>query len=176
MLVELKLKSSVIRPLALSDALAVQRYANNRKIWLNLRDLFPHPYSLEDANRFLNHVTSEKPAKTLAIALPTEAIGCIGLQMGRDVHCKTAELGYWLGEPFWGRGIMTEAVAELTRYAFETFDLERIYAQPFANNTASARVLEKAGFVCEGRLRANVFKDGQRLDSFLYARTREASR
>jgi ribosomal-protein-alanine N-acetyltransferase len=173
--VELKLTLSTIRPWALSDAVAVQRYANNRKIWLNLRDLFPHPYDLEDASRFLHYVTSDKPATTFAIALPTEAIGCIGLQIGRDVHCKTAELGYWLGEPFWGQGIMSEAVAEFARYAFEAFDLNRIYAQPFANNAASARVLEKAGFVCEGRLRANVFKDGQRLDSLLYARVRDAS-
>jgi [ribosomal protein S5]-alanine N-acetyltransferase len=173
--VELNLKLSIVRPWALTDAIAVQRYANNRKIWLNLRDLFPHPYSLEDANRFLQYVTNDKPTTTFAIALPTEAIGCIGLQMGRDIHCKTAELGYWLGEPFWGRGIMSEAVAEFTRYGFETFDVNRIYAEPFANNTASARVLEKAGFVCEGRLRASVFKDGQRLDSFLYARVRDAS-
>ena len=159
--------------MGLNDAIAVQCYANNRKIWLNLRDLFPHPYGLEDANRFLHYVTNDKPTTTFAIALPTEAIGCIGLQLGRDVHCQTAELGYWLGEPFWGRGIMSEAVAEFTRYAFVTFTLNRIYAEPFANNSASARVLEKAGFVCEGRLRASVLKDGQRLDSFLYARVRD---
>jgi ribosomal-protein-alanine N-acetyltransferase len=107
--------------------------------------------------------------------MPAEAIGCIGLQIGRDVHRKTAELGFWLGEPFWGRGIMTEAVAELTRWAFGAFELERIYAEPFATNRASARVLEKAGFACEGRLKASIYKDNQRLDSFLYARVREAS-
>jgi RimJ/RimL family protein N-acetyltransferase len=118
---------------------------------------------------------NEKPATTFAIAMSSEAIGCIGLQIGRDIHCKTAELGYWLGEPFWGRGIMSEAVAELTRCAFGIFDLERIYAEPFAGNRASARVLEKAGFVCEGRLRASIFKDGKRLDSFLYARVRDAA-
>jgi RimJ/RimL family protein N-acetyltransferase len=93
--------------------------------------------------------------------------------MGHDIHCKAAELGYWLGESFWGRGIISEAVTAFTDYAFGTFDLQRIYAEPFAINRASARVLEKAGFVCEGRLRASVFKDGNRLDSFLYARVRE---
>jgi len=170
---ELKLKSCVIRTWSSSDAVAVQRYANNRKIWTNLRDAFPHPYTLNDAHAFLRHVVNEKPTATFAIAMPSEAIGCIGLKLGCDVHRKTAELGYWLGEPFWGRGIMSEAVAELTRFAFGMFDLERIYAEPFVSNRASARVLEKAGFVCEGRLRASIFKDGNRLDSFLYARVRD---
>jgi ribosomal-protein-alanine N-acetyltransferase len=170
---ELKLQSCVIRDWSSSDAVAVQRYANNRKIWLNLRNLFPHPYTLDDAHTFLGFVTNEKPTTTFAIAMPSEAIGCIGLQIGRDVHCKTAELGYWLGEPFWGRGIMSEAVKEFTHCAFGMFDLERIYAQPFSNNPASARVLEKAGFVFEGHLRASVFKDNKRLDSLLYACVRD---
>ena len=172
---ELQLKSCVIRTWSSSDAEAVQRYANNRKIWQNLRDVFPHPYTLDDAHAFLSRVTNEQPSATFAIALPSEAIGCIGLQLGRDVHRKTAELGYWLGEPFWGRGIMSEAVAELTRWAFEAFDLERIFAEPFANNPASMRVLERAGFVCEGRLRSSVFKDGRCLDSFLFARVPTAA-
>ena len=173
---KLELKSCVIRSWLLEDAASVQRYADNRKIWLNLRDMFPHPYSLENARGFLQYVTSENPQTTFAIANGTEAIGCIGLQFGRDVHRKSAELGYWLGEPFWGRGIMTEAVRAFTDRAFELFDLQRIFAEPFANNTASARVLEKAGFVCEGRLRSNVFKNNQCLDSFLYARVREKIR
>jgi RimJ/RimL family protein N-acetyltransferase len=169
---ELQLKSCVIRPWSLSDAVAVQRYANNRSIWQNLRDAFPHPYTLEDSHGFLRHVTNENPAATFAIALPSEAIGCIGLQMGSDVHCKTAELGYWLGEPFWGRGIMSEAVVALTRWAFGAFPLERIYAEPFADNPASVRVLERSGFVCEGRLHSSIFKDGRHLDSSLYSRLR----
>jgi len=172
---ELQLQSCVIRTWSSSDAVAVQRYANNRKIWQNLRDVFPHPYTLEDAHAFLRRVTNEKPSATFAIALPSEAIGCIGLKLGHDVHRKTAEVGYWLGEPFWGRGIMSEAVSELTRWAFGAFDLERIYAEPFANNPASVRVLERAGFACEGRLRSNVFKDGRYLDSFLYARVQNTA-
>ncbi len=172
---ELKLKSCVIRSWRMSDAAALQRYANNRKIWICLRDLFPHPYTIEDAHAFLRHVMNETPATAFALASPEEAIGCIGLRVGSDVHRKTAELGYWLGEPFWGRGIMSEAVAKFTPWALGVFELQRIYAEPFATNSASARVLEKAGFVCEGRLRASVFKDGQQLDSFLYARLREAA-
>jgi RimJ/RimL family protein N-acetyltransferase len=168
----LKLKSCIIRPWSLDDAGAVQQHANNRKIWINLRDVFPHPYTLQDARAFLEFVLKEEPTTTLAIANESEAIGCIGLRLGNDVHRKTAELGYWLGEPFWGRGIMSEAVQEFTRWAFDAFDLQRIFAQPFENNKASARVLEKAGFVCEGRLRANALKDGKVLDSLMYARVR----
>lgn len=169
----LKLRTSIIRLWALEDAVAIQRHANNRKIWMNLRDLFPHPYTLENAHAFLGFVLKEKPTTTFAIATESEAIGCIGLRLGDDVHRKTAEMGYWLGEPFWGRGIMSEAVREFTGWAFKAFDLQRIFAQPFADNTGSLRVLEKAGFVCEGRMRANVFKDGKVLDSFIYARVRD---
>lgn len=169
----LELKSCVIRPLSLQDAESIQRYANNRKVWLNLRDIFPHPYALEDAHAFLGFISKEDPKTTFAIAKDSETIGCIGLRLGNDVHRKTAELGYWLGEPYWGRGIMTEAVREFTHWAFETFDLQRTFAEPFAGNAASIRVLEKAGFVCEARMRASVFKDGKVLDSFLYARLRD---
>lgn len=118
---ELQLQSCVIRLWSLSDASAVQRYANDRSIWQNLRDAFPHPYTLEDAHGFLRRVTSEHPAATFAVALPSEAIGCIGVRMGSEVRCRTAELGYWLDEPFWGRGIMSEAVVALTRWAFGAF-------------------------------------------------------
>jgi [ribosomal protein S5]-alanine N-acetyltransferase len=170
---ELKLQSCIIRPWAEQDAAAIQRYANNRKIWMNLRDMFPHPYTLENAHAFLGFVLKEDPKTTFAIASESEAIGCIALRLGNDVHRKTAELGYWLAEPFWGRGIMSEGVTEFTSWAFKAFDLQRIFAEPFENNAASIRVLEKAGFVCEGRLRANVFKDARVLNSFIYARVRD---
>ena len=169
----LNLQSSVIRPWSPTDAVALQRYANNRNIWINLRDAFPHPYTLEDAEAFLNLVTQEEPQMTFAIATASEAIGCIGLRRGMDIHSQTAELGYWLGEPFWGQGIMSEAVTEFSRYAFSAFELQRIYAEPFESNRASVRVLEKAGFVCEARMTASIFKDGKVLDSFLYARLRK---
>jgi RimJ/RimL family protein N-acetyltransferase len=168
----LTLRSCVIRPWALDDAVAVQRHANNRKIWLNLRDIFPHPYTLQDAHAFLGSVLKEAPTTTFAVANGSEAIGCIGLRLGTDVHRKTAEMGYWLGEPFWGRGIMSEAVQEFTRWAFDAFELQRIFAESFEANKASGRVLEKAGFACEGRMRANVYKDGKVLSSLIYARVR----
>jgi RimJ/RimL family protein N-acetyltransferase len=171
----LQLQSCLVRSWSAADAVALERYANNRNVSLNLRDGFPYPYTLQDAQAFLSRVTQETPEKTFAIATSAEAIGCIGLRLGSDIHRKTAELGYWLAEPFWNRGIMSEAVAGFTQHAFEVFDLERIFAEPFDHNRASARVLEKAGFICEARLRANVFKNGKVLDSFLYARLRDGA-
>ena len=169
----LELSNCRIRSWRPGDAASLQRYADNRQIWINLRDIFPHPYTLENARFFLDLMAKEQPPATFAISTDSEAIGCIGLRLGPDVHRRTAELGYWLGEPFWGRGIMTEAVRAFTAWAFPHFDLVRIYAEPFANNAASIRLLEKASFTCEGRLRAHIFKDGQILDAFLYAKLRD---
>jgi len=170
---QLQLKCGLIRPWNEQDVLALQGYANNRKIWLNLRDVFPHPYHLEDARGFLSLVAQQKPLTTFALATESEAIGCIGLRLGEDVHRRTAELGYWLAEPYWGRGLMTDAVTAFTEWAFRELDLVRIYAEPFATNPASIRVLEKSGYQCEGRLRANIFKDSCVLDSLLFARIRD---
>lgn len=115
-------------------------------------------------------VGRQNPTTFFAIATQEEAIGGIGISLNQDVHRLTAEMGYWLGEPYWGKGLMTEAVAKFTEYAFECFHLVRIYAEPYASNPNSCRVLEKAGYVLEGRLRSSVIKDGQILDQFLYAR------
>ena len=161
-----------LRPWSLGDAPALVKYANNRKIWLNLRDLFPHPYTPADAQAFLERAVGVNPPTVLAIATAEEAIGGIGLSPNHDVHRLTAEMGYWLAEPYWGRGIMSEAVARFAGYGFEQFGLVRIYAEPYAHNAASCRVLEKAGFVLEGRLRSSVIKDGQIVDQFLYAKVR----
>jgi RimJ/RimL family protein N-acetyltransferase len=169
----LPLRACVIRSWSLDDAAALPRYANNRRIAVNLRDLFPYPYTRADAERFLAHAVTQQPETDFAIATADEVIGGIGLRLGIDIHRRTAEIGYWLAEPFWGRGVMSEAVAAFTAYAFWTFDLVRIFAEVFANNPASARVLEKAGFLCEGRLRARICKEGRILDALLYARLRE---
>ncbi len=160
----------MIRSWCDTDVESLQRYANNRNIWLNLRDVFPHPYTIEDARWWIEHVSQEDPERSFAIASDEEPIGGIGLILGDDVHRRNAELGYWLAEPFWGRGIMTGAVCALTKYAFRRFPLNRIYAEPFAHNLASARVLEKAGFLREGVFRASVVKDGAILDQIVYAK------
>jgi [ribosomal protein S5]-alanine N-acetyltransferase len=172
MIDQLELKGCTIRPWRLDDAESLTRHANNRKVWLSLRDKFPHPYTTEDARRFLEATVKIKPITIFCIAVNSAAVGGIGIHLGIDVHRHTAELGYWLGEEFWGRGIMTEAVGGFTDFCFDNFSLRRIYAEPFGNNPASARVVEKAGFTFEGRLKNNVIKDGELLDSLLYAKTK----
>jgi RimJ/RimL family protein N-acetyltransferase len=164
-----KIGAYLLRDWQKADAASIAKYANNRKIWMNLRDAFPHPYHLRDADTFIARVLDSDPITIFALATPQEAIGSIGLMVGKDVHRYTAEMGYWLGEPFWGKGIMTQAVVRLTAYALHDLKLQRVYAEPFTTNPASVRVLEKAGFQCEGTLRANVFKDEKVLDQFLYS-------
>jgi ribosomal-protein-alanine N-acetyltransferase len=169
---QLVLKRCTIRPWRLDDAESLAKFANNRKVWLGLRDLFPHPYSINDAHEFLQKAIDAEPLTNFCIEAEGAAAGGIAIRLGQDVHRQTAEFGYWLGEELWGRGIMSEAVPAFTDFCFGNFPLRRIYAEPFANNPASARVLEKAGFVFEGRLKNNVVKDGELLDSLLYARTK----
>jgi ribosomal-protein-alanine N-acetyltransferase len=169
---QLVLRSCTIRPWRLSDAESLAKHANNRKVWLGLRDLFPHPYTIQDAHDFLQRAASEQPTTKFCIAVESLAAGGIGIHLAQDVHRHTATVGYWLSEEFWGRGIMTEAVAAFTDFCFENFPLRRISAEVFANNPASARVLEKAGFVFEAQLKNNVIKDNEILDSLVYARTR----
>ena len=169
---QLVLERCTVRPWRMDDAESLARHANNPKIWLGLRDLFPHPYTIQDAHEFLQRTISEQPAMKFCVEIEGEAVGGIGVHPGQDVHRHTATVGYWLGEEFWGRGIMTEAVTAVTNFCFENSPLRRISAEVFANNPASARALEKAGFIFEGRLKNHVLKDGKLLDSLLYARTK----
>ena len=169
---KLTLERCTVRPWRLDDADSLARHANNRKVWIALRDLFPHPYTIDDAHTFLKSVVNSEPITLFCIEVNGDAVGGIGIRIGADVHRQTAEMGYWLSQKFWGRGIMTEAVAAFSDFCFQEFQLRRIHAEPFANNLASARVLEKAGFAFEGRLKNNVIKDGKLLDSLLYARTK----
>jgi len=173
---EIRMGHYMIRDLQEGDAPSIAKYANNPKMWINLRDVFPHPYHLTDAKEFLTQVMQNEPRVVFAIATQDEVIGTIGLTLGTDVHRFTAELGYWLAEPFWNKGIMTSAVKKLSDYAFDHFSLYRIYAEPYTTNPASARVLEKAGFNREGILRSSAFKDGRVLDQWLYAKVRRGKR
>lgn len=166
---KLVLERSIVRSWRASDADALVKYADNRKIWLNLRDRFPHPYTKRDARDFLLSITSRVPETAFAIDVDQEAVGGIGFVPQQDVERVSAEIGYWLAEPFWGRGIATEALVAVTRYAIDTHGLTRVYAVPFAHNAASCRVLEKAGYVLEGRLRRSAIKDGVFIDQCQYA-------
>ncbi len=167
--VRLALTESCVRDWRPEDAPSVARHANDRRVWINLRDQFPHPYALSDAERFIARATAEDPVTSFAIEVAGEAGGGIGLRLQEDVFRRSAEIGFWLAEPHWGRGIMTEAVRAFTDHAFAAFDLCRLYAGVFEWNPASMRVLEKAGYTLEGRLRRSVTKDGQTIDRLLYA-------
>ena len=165
----LELATCQVRSYRPCDARSLAKFANNRKVWLNLRDGFPHPYTIEDGEAFIARALSASPETMFAIAVGGEAAGGIGFVLHSDVERVSAELGYWLGEPFWGRGIVSEAVEAVTRYAVKQYALKRVFAVPYAWNGASSRVLEKAGFTLEGRMRKSAIKDGQVIDQFLYA-------
>jgi RimJ/RimL family protein N-acetyltransferase len=167
---ELTTPHCVVRSYRIGDAPSLAEHANNRKIWLNLRDRFPHPFRESDGEAYIASVLARPEPTSFAIDVDGNAVGGISLRVGSDIERLSAEIGYWLGEAFWGRGIMSNAVTAVTDFGFRELHLVRIFAIPFAHNTASHRVLEKAGYQREGVLRASAIKDGQILDEYLYAR------
>lgn len=164
----------ILRKWCREDAADVAKYANNERIAQYLRDIFPHPYTLEDAQTFIETCLAENECCLFqAVEVDGRAVGSIALSRGSDVYRKNAELGYWLAEEYWGQGIMTEAVRQICWEGFQVWDIQRIYAEPFAHNAGSRRVLEKAGFVLEGLQRQSVFKRGVVCDGCMYALLRE---
>ena len=170
---EIALKNATLRHWRMDDVQDLARFANNRAVWRNVRDLFPHPYTLDHAHQYLTVVTQQKPQSCFAIEVDGQAGGSISLKLGSDVIRLSSEIGYWLGEPFWGRGIVSEAVIAMVQYGFHELGLVRIYAEVFAWNPASMKVLEKAGFKLEGIMRDSALKDGQLIDQYLYARIKK---
>ena len=166
---ELDLGFCGVRSFRESDAGELALHANNRKVWLRLRDYFPHPYSIDDARQFIARQSGADPERAFALTVGDAPAGVISVKLRDDVERCSAEIGYWLGERYWGRGIATRALAGFTPYAFETYGVERLYATAFASNVASCRVLEKAGYRLEGRMRRSAIKDGVVQDRFLYA-------
>jgi len=158
-----------VRSWRATDADALARHADNRAIWINLRDAFPHPFTKGDALDHLRAVRKRLPETAFAIAVHGEAVGSIAFKLLQDVERVSAEIGYWLGQPFWGRGIATEALVAVTKHAIDTHGLTRVFAVPFASNLASCRVLEKAGYVLEARLCRSAIKDGAITDQLQYA-------
>ena len=169
---ELKLARCTLRPWRVGDETSLVRNANNRRVWHNLSRL-PHPYTRQDADAWIARASTHVPVVDFAIVVDGDAVGGIGVELGRDVFLRSAEVGYWLGEPYWGRGIATEALRAVTEYAFATFDLCRLQAGVFEWNPASMRVLEKAGYTLEARHRRNVTKDGKTIDRVVYALVRD---
>lgn len=149
----------------------IAKYADNPKIAEKLRNVFPNPYTLADAEWYVNDCIKNAGNNQLcyAITVDGKAVGSVGIFIKDDVYCKTAELGYWLGEPFWKQGIMSEAVRQICHEAFSKFDIVRIFAEPFADNTGSRKVLENAGFQLEGIMKYGVFKNNCFHDYCIYA-------
>jgi ribosomal-protein-alanine N-acetyltransferase len=172
--VELQLALCSLRPCRDSDAADIARHANNPNVARHLRDLFPQPYTLKDARDWLAYCSNKSPPYNLAITVDDRFVGGIGLSPGSDIHRVSAEVGYWLGEQFWGRGIAACALRGFTQYAFATFpELNRLFAYVDGDHPASIRVLEKAGYRWEGHLLGAAIKHGQVRSQFLYAITRQ---
>ena len=162
-----------LRPISMADKEALAKLANNRKIWLNLTDYLPHPYTTADAIQFIEKNLQANDNNIFVIEYKGQFAGLVGLLMGSDLHRKSTDIGYWLGEPFWGKGITRVAVDLATRFAFENLDINRISAGIFEHNLASMRVLEKNGYQKEGILKKGVFKDGEFWDEHLYGLLKE---
>jgi len=161
-----------LRPVRYADRETLAELADNKNIWNTLRDMFPLPYTVDDADRFIDMVKQQDPQVTFAIEFDYSFVGVIGLVPQPDVYRKSAEIGYWIGEPFWGQGITTRAVNLATQYAFETMNLERLFAGVFEGNEASKKVLEKCGFVLEGIGRKAVFKNDRFMDEYRFGKLR----
>ncbi len=172
-MMELKLNKCTLRAWQHGDEESLVHNANNRNVWINLRDSFPHPYTLADARNWIQKASTEAPVRNFAIVVEGKAVGGIGFIPREDVYRRSAEIGFWLGEEYWGRRIMTEALRAVTEYAFAKFDLCRLYAGVFEWNPASTRVFEKASYNLEARLKKAVTKEGKTIDEFLYAIVRE---
>ena len=158
----------VVRSWHANDAASLVEQADNPAIWRNVRDAFPSPYTSRDAAEWLAHVMGNVPETDFAIDVGGHAVGAIGFVLQNDIHRLSAELGYWLGERYWGAGIASAAVRAVVPYAFQTYGLVRIFARVFSTNLASSRVLEKAGFSREATLRCAAVKEGRVLDEHLY--------
>jgi len=168
---EFQTQQFLLRRIKPQDRDQLAKIANNRKIWLNLRDQFPHPYSMQDADSYINMVIDEQPHFSFAIDLNGKFAGMIGIVGLNDVYKHTAEIGYWLGEPYWGHGIMTKACRIITKYALEDFAFTRIQAGIFEYNVASMKVLEKCGYTKECISRKSITKDAKIIDEHRYAIT-----
>jgi RimJ/RimL family protein N-acetyltransferase len=171
---EIFFEGIVLRPWVISDASKLALIADNKKIAGNLRDIFPFPYTLKDARDWLNIILPENnPPRFFAITIDKKLVGSIGIVSKTDIYKKNFEIGFYLSENYWGKGIATKAIKAATSYAFRDFDIVRIYAEAFSDNTGSRRALEKAGFKLEATLKKSIIKNGIVKDSCIYSVLRE---
>lgn len=145
------------------------KIANNANVARTMNDHFPHPYTKESGKAFIEMAKGQKPTRIFAIVADDVIVGAAGIHPQDGVLRKNAEIGYWLGEEYWGKGFAAEAVKQLVAYSFNNFDVNRLFGRVFENNTASAKVLQKNGFVLEAKFNKTIFKNGEYLDEFIYA-------
>jgi RimJ/RimL family protein N-acetyltransferase len=162
-----------IRPFREGDQPDLVDQANNIRIYNNVRNLFPYPYTPDDAQKWVKLNKDLDPALNMAITVNDRLVGGIGVLLKDDIYCRNAEIGYFLGEKFWGKGITTEAVRQFIAYVFSTFDVNRIFAPTFDYNRGSQRVLEKNGFILEGKFRKSIYKNGRFYDEYVYSLLKE---
>ena len=164
----------VIRRWRVSDQERLAEMLSNPKVLDNLRDGLPYPYTPADGETYIRSMLAADEDKTFAFAITVDdrAIGSIGVFRRENIHFRTAELGYYIGEPYWGKGYATSAVKQVCRYVFDHTDILRIFAEPFARNAASCRVLEKCGFTREGLVRQGKFNQVY-CDYYLYGLLKE---
>ena len=159
----------ILRPWHSNDLESLIKFGNNTSIAKFMTDQFPNPYTPEKARQFIEMATKNTPTNIMAIEIEGLASGGIGLHLQSDIQHKNAELGYWLGEPFWGNGIITNAIQQMVVYGFKTWDINRIFARPFGTNIGSQKALEKAGFKLEAKFERTFLKNGEYLDELVYA-------
>ena len=162
----------IIRQWQWTDLPNLVLYANNVNVWNNVRNYFPYPYTEEHGKAWLEKTIGVEPVTNFAIDVDGIAVGGIGVILNADVYVMSAEISYWIGEPFWGQGIATEAVRQMVEYIFYYFDIVRLYAEVFESNKSSMRVLEKNGFYLEGVRRKAVLKNGVLLDDYIWVKLR----
>ncbi|MFC6998170.1 GNAT family N-acetyltransferase [Rufibacter roseus] len=158
-----------LRPWQIDDLDSVVKHGNNINIARFMTDAFPHPYTEENGRSFIEFATKDKPIHIFAIDINGEAVGGIGVHPQADIHHRNAELGYWLSEEYWGKGLMSKAVLQMIDFAFQSFEIDRVFARPFGTNLASQRVLEKVGFSLEAHFEKTLVKNGELLDELVYA-------
>ena len=159
----------ILRPWTINDLDSLVTFANNSKIAKFMTNKFPHPYTREAGENFIAYAMQGNPVNIFAIEVEGKAVGGIGIHPSSDIECKNAEMGYWLAEPYWGNGIITDAIKQMIEYGFNNFDINRIFARPFGTNIGSQKVLEKAGFGLEATFDKTLFKNGEYLDELVYA-------
>lgn len=169
----MKNQNAIFRPFRPGDEESLSRHADNINIWNNTRDALPHPYTVEDGREFIKYATGTAVTTDFAIEVDGAAVGSIGYKPGSDVQKISAEVGYWLGEEFWNRGIASQVLASFCDHIFAATGISHLYANVFAGNVASMRVLEKAGFRPAGIMHRAAVKNGQMIDLYYYEKLKD---